>query len=48
MIIDHTYIDVDAESLVEEKEDADDDGDCDDIYIMMKCLFVCNEKSSLP
>ena len=20
----------------------------DDIYIMMKCVFVCNEKSSLP
>ena len=26
-----------------------DDNDVDnDIYIMMKCLFVCNEKSSLP
>ena len=23
-------------------------GDDDDIYIMMKCLFVCNEKWSLP
>ena len=27
----------------------DDDDDPDDIYIMMSvCLFVCNEKSSLP
>ena len=26
----------------------DDDGDGDDIYIMMQCLFVCHEKSSLP
>ena len=23
---------------------SDDDVDDDDIYIMMKCLFVCNEK----
>ena len=22
--------------------------DDDDIYIMMQCFFVCNEKSSLP
>ena len=33
-------------------EDGDDDDDAhdegDDIYIMMKCVFVCNEKSSLP
>ena len=28
-------------------DDSDDDGN-DDIYIMMKCVFVCNEKSSLP
>ena len=28
-------------------EDNDDD-DYDDIYIMMKCLCVCNEKSSIP
>ena len=26
----------------------DDDDDDDDIYIMMQCVFVCNEKSSLP
>ena len=26
----------------------DDDDDDDDIHIMMKCLFVCHEKSSLP
>ena len=44
---DHSYIDVDADIVVEEKEDADDgdDGDDDDddgdIYIMMQCLFVC-------
>ena len=25
-----------------------DDDDVDDIYIMMQCLSVCNEKSSLP
>ena len=25
-----------------------DDDDDDDIYIMVKCLFVCHEKSSLP
>ena len=25
-----------------------DDCDDDDIYIMMQCLFVCHEKSSLP
>ena len=25
-----------------------DESPDDDIYIMMKCLFVCNEKSSLP
>ena len=24
-----------------------DDATADDIYIMMKCLFVCHEKSSL-
>ena len=24
------------------------DNVCGDIYIMMKCLFVCHEKSSLP
>ena len=28
--------------------DDDNDDDGDDIYIMMKCLSVCNEKSSLP
>ena len=28
--------------------DHNDDSDDDDIYIMMTCLFVCNEKSSLP
>ena len=29
-------------------DDGDDgDDDDDDIYIMMKCLSVCNEKSSL-
>ena len=27
------------------KVGSDDD---DDIYIMVKCLFVCHEKSSLP
>ena len=27
--------------------DNDDDNDVDDIYIMMQCLSVCNEKSSL-
>ena len=26
----------------------DDDDDEGDIYIMMQCVFVCNEKSSLP
>ena len=26
----------------------DDDDEYDDMYIMMKCLSVCNEKSSLP
>ena len=26
----------------------DDDDDNDDIYIMIKCLSVCNEKSSFP
>ena len=32
------------------EEDDDDDGvdDVDDIYIMMKCVFVCHKKSSLP
>ena len=25
-----------------------DDNDDGDIYIMMKCLFVCHEKTSLP
>ena len=24
------------------------DNDAADIYIMMKCMFVCNKKSSLP
>ena len=29
--------------------DGDNSDNCDDdIYIMMQCLFVCNEKSSLP
>ena len=28
-------------------KDDDDDG-VDDIYIMMQCVCVCNEKSSLP
>ena len=28
-------------------ENFDDDDDGDDIYIMMQCVFVCNEKSSL-
>ena len=35
----------------DEGDDSDegDDGDGgDDIYIMMKCLSVCNEKSSPP
>ena len=31
----------------DDDDDGDDDGD-DDIYIMMKCLSVCHEKSSLP
>ena len=31
----------------EGEEDDDDDVD-DDIYIMMKCVSVCNEKWSLP
>ena len=30
------------------KDDHLDDGVCGDIYIMMQCMFVCNEKSSLP
>ena len=33
----------------DDDDDGDDDGDDDDdIYIMMKCLSVCHEKSSLP
>ena len=28
--------------------DDDDDDDTGDMYIMMKCLSVCHEKSSLP
>ena len=28
-------------------EDTDNDDDDDDIYIMMKCVSVCNEKWSL-
>ena len=32
----------------DKKDDADDDDDDDDIYIMMQCLCVCHEKSSLP
>ena len=29
-------------------ENFDDDDDGDDIYIMMQCVFLCHEKSSLP
>ena len=33
----------------DDDDNDDDDDDDDDIYIMMSvCLFVCNEKSSLP
>ena len=31
----------------DDDNDVDDCDDGDDIYIMMKCLSVCNEKSSL-
>ena len=42
-----------VEGAASRQEDNDDGGDGDgggdDIYIMMSvCLFVCNEKSSLP
>ena len=33
---------------MDDADDDDDDGADDDIYIMMKCLSVCHEKSSLP
>ena len=38
------------DAVAADDDDAIDDGpDDDDIYIMMSvCLFVCNEKSSLP
>ena len=29
-------------------DDNGDGGDDGDMYIMMKCVSVCNEKSSLP
>ena len=32
----------------DDKKDGADDDDDDDIYIMMQCLCVCHEKSSLP
>ena len=32
----------------DDEHDDDDDEDEDDVYIMMKCMFVCHEKSSLP
>ena len=31
-----------------ENEDDDEEEEGDDIYIMMRCLSVCHEKSSLP
>ena len=31
----------------DDQDDGDDGDDIDDIYIMMKCLSVCNEKWSL-
>ena len=40
---DHTYIDVDADIVVEEKED-DDDGN---ICIMMQCLSVTKNEHFL-
>ena len=33
--------------IVEDDDDEDDEDDEDDIYIMMKCVSVCNEKWSL-
>ena len=34
--------------LVDNDVDHNSEDDDDDIYNMMKCVFVCNEKSSLP
>ena len=39
--------DADADNA-DDVVDADDVDDVDDIYIMMKCVFVCNEKWALP
>ena len=38
----------DADNAEDNADDDEDGDDADDIYIMMKCLSVCNEKSSLP
>ena len=34
--------------IMHDDDDNDDDDDDDDVYIMMKCMFVCHEKSSFP
>ena len=34
--------------IMHDGDDNDDDDDDDDVYIMMKCMFVCHEKWSLP
>ena len=34
--------------IMHDDDDNDDDDDDDDVYIMMKCMFVCHEKWSLP
>ena len=45
-----TSVDDDVNRYIDCPDDDDDDDvdDDDDTYIMMKCLSVCHEKSSLP
>ena len=37
----------DGDNDDDDDDDYDNDDD-DDIYVMMQCVFVCHEKSSLP
>ena len=41
-------VDTEEDGNADDDDKHDNDDDNDDIYIMMQCVFVCHEKSSLP
>ena len=48
MTVTMTHDTEEEEDNYDENNDDENDNNEDDIYIMMQCLFVCHEKSSLP